>query len=64
METEQLFTQRPLGQGRNNEIKVFLEINNNEGTKIYVSLWDTVKSSKRKVHSTTCLYKEIREIAY
>ena len=57
MEVEQSTTESSLGQGRNKEIKVFLEFNENKDTT-YSNLWDTMKAVLRKVHSTKCPTKE------
>ena len=46
METEEHSPQRYLGQGKNKEIKGFLEFNENEATK-YPNLWDTMKAFLR-----------------
>jgi hypothetical protein len=59
METDQLSTQRPLGQGRNNEIKGFLDFNENEGTA-YTNLWDTTKIVVRtKLIALSAFIKEL-----
>jgi len=45
------------------EIKICIEMNENENTATQ-NLWDSVKSSdKRKVHSNTSLPQETREIS-
>ena len=46
MEVEQSTTESSLGQGRNKEIKVFLEFNENKDTT-YSNLWDTMKAVLR-----------------
>ena len=46
MEIEQLYTQRSLSLGRNEEIKDFLDLNGNGG-KTHPNLWDTVKALLR-----------------
>ena len=42
MEIEQSTTEPPLGQGRNRELKDFLEYNKNKDTT-YSNFWDTMK---------------------
>ena len=43
MEIEQCSIKPPLGQGRNKEIKDFVEFNKSDGTE-YPNLWDTMKA--------------------
>ena len=44
------------------EIQRYLETNENRNTKTQ-NLWDTVKTIKRKIHSSTSLNQEIRKIS-
>jgi hypothetical protein len=65
VETEQLHTQGSLGQGRNKEIKDFLDFNENE-SRTYPNVWNTMKAVLRGnlVHSTKCHHEETGEILY
>ena len=48
MEIEQCSIESSLGQGKNKkEIKDFLELNENEGTR-YPNIWDTLKAVLRR----------------
>ena len=60
MEAEQHSTQY-LGQGRNKDIKDFLEFNENEATT-YPNFWDTIKAFLReKLITLSTSQKKLRE---
>ena len=64
MEIERCLIEPPLGQGRNKEIKDFLQFNENKVT-MYPNLCGKYESStKRKVQSTECPHKDSGEIAH
>jgi hypothetical protein len=52
-----------LDQGRNKEIKDFVEFNESEGTTSKL-MGHNESIAKRKVHSIKYLHKEISEISY
>ena len=57
MEAKQPSTKRYLSQGRNKEIKNFLELNENAGSTC-PNLWDTMKAVPKGKHSSECLKKD------
>jgi hypothetical protein len=53
-----------LGQGRNKgKIKDFIEFNENED-KTYPNIGHNKSIAKRKVYSTKCLHKAVRQFSY
>ena len=61
MEVEQSTTESSLGQGRNKEVKVFLEFNENK-ERTYSNLWDTMKAVLRgKFIALSAQLKEMKK---
>jgi hypothetical protein len=60
MKPKQPSTQRYLSQGRNKEIKNFLELNESAGSTC-PNLWDTMKAVPKRKHSSEWLQKETGE---
>ena len=60
IEVEKCSAESPLGQGRNKEVKDFLEFNENDRTP-YPNLWDTMKAVLRKFTALSAYIKNLEK---